>query len=221
MQKTIISAVLALGVLFAPVAAQAQPAQQEAIKRNGFFLQFQLGTNFQSLSGLGANTVGLPMVQAGFVLGYKINRILVGLRLDVGYAGEKTTDEAGGDKSTHTESNTTLILAPTFQFHLFEKGPLALYLSASFDIGPVLQRMKDVDITGDETTENDDLLAVGFTFGLGMRYFFTSHFGISVEAGLRGLWVIDTDDYPSLDAKQTATVGTLSAYGQLGMIAVW
>jgi hypothetical protein len=220
MQKTIISAVLALGVLFAPVAAQAQPAQQEAIKGKGLFLLFNLGSNFQTLD-TGAGTIGLPMVQAGFVIGYKINKLLVGLRLDIGYAG--TTIKAKSDLGTDTttDSNTYLIFAPTFQFHLFEKGPVAMYLGASFDIGPVLQRNKHVDVDGNEDTTNDDLLAVGFSVGLGFRYFFSRHFGLSVEAGLRGLWIIDVDDQPSVNIKDTTTNGTLSAYGQLGVIAVW
>lgn len=193
------------------------------IKPSGLFLEFQIGANLIPLTVMGLYAI--PMVSAGFVVGFKAKRLLVGLRLDLSYVGSKDVDEEPGDTTTTTTTRmTTLIFSPTVQYHIIEKGPFALFVTGSFDIGPVMERdkVKVESPVGDSETEiKDDLFAIGFTAGVGFRYFFVPSVGLSVVAGFRGMWVIDKDHNNATDTTDTSTIGLMSIFTTFGVVMIW
>lgn len=204
-------------------APAATAAASGTIKSSGIFLEFQIGANHVALAGLG--TTGIPMVSAGFVFGYKMKKLLLGLRFDLARVGTRDVGEGpGGNKITDTDHFTTLVFSPTVQYHLIEKGPFAFFLTASFDFGPGLERQKTkIESPGgdSETETKDELLILGFSAGLGFRYFFAPFVGLSVMAGVRGLWVVDKDHDEASDTTATHTMSVLSIFTTFGVIMVW
>lgn len=212
----------------APTRATTAPATGTVpaagtIKPSGLFLEFQIGANLVPLTIMGVYAI--PMVSAGFVIGFKAKRLLIGLRLDLSHVVDKDVDEDPGNITTTTTSRvTTLIFSPTVQYHIIEKGPFTLFVTGSFDFGPVMERdkMKVESPAGDmETETEDDLLAIGFSAGFGFRYFIVPNVGLSVVVGLRGMWVTDKDHDEPSDTTDTYTMGVMSIFTTFGVVMIW
>ena len=211
--KKLSSAFFAL-ILVASLGATSSLAQTPGgapaggIKPKGFFMEVGVGGQMSVYNGL-TNTN--QQIGGSFLVGYKLNRLILGLGLEFMHQG--TYQEDSG-YNAHDVINA-MLFQPTVQFHLLESSPLALYLSAGVHVGFAV--WNDTDTTQDDDTSTT---LVGFHLGMGIRYFLHPRFCLGVEAGFRGLWVMTTVDPAGPgDMKQTDAVGAF--YGRLNFAAIW
>ncbi|MDY0004643.1 MAG: outer membrane beta-barrel protein [Polyangia bacterium] len=190
----------------------AQGPAQGGIKARGLFMEVGLGGQLTAYNGL---TGQGQQVGGSFLVGYKLNRLILGLGLEYYHMATYQSQTGGGITLKEHEIINAMIFQPTVQFHLLESSPLALYLSGGIHVGFAVYDETDTD-----SDEDTGTTILGFHLGLGMRYFFHPRFCASVEAGFRGLWVLINYD-PDGPGEQDTTSAVGAFYGRIGFAAIW
>ena len=143
------------------------------------------------------------------MFGYKLNRIVLGL----GFEFSRFTVNSDGD----TNAVTSLAFVPTFQVHMMEKGPVALYATTGLHLGTVFG---DTDMSYYYASSSSKATLVGFHLGLGLRCFLHPSFGFGVEGGFRGIWHMGKSEDTYYGSSESSTVGQSSFYGAVAFFAL-
>jgi hypothetical protein len=205
--------VVLAALLGGTTVAQAQ-GNDQGPKERGLVFELKLGGQVTMMNPYdGVLDAGVQTSQSftsNFMVGYKFKRFVAGLGMD--FNRFSIHQNLNG---TEDDTNLTgLTFIPTFQFHLLEKKPLALYLAAGFHVGFAL--WKD---TNDNTDDNTDITLIGFHLGVGMRYFLHPRFAIGIEGGFKGLWILSRYDEANVFADLDD--GLVSFYGAASLLAIW
>jgi len=193
----------------APAATPAATLATGGPKKNGFVFQFQFGGTLYT--ALGSGVGGGGWMNGGFLFGYKINRLVLGLGLELGYGEHRYKTMSGGGLVDAIDATSLMLFSPTVEYYLAISNPLALYLTLGLNVG-------FVNVHSDPGRDYTDT-ALGFHGGLGMRFFLHPRFAIGVEGGLRGVWVLVENDEDTDDDDET--YGTMSLYGAVLLTAIW
>jgi len=173
------AALLAITLLVAGTAAaeeNATPGQ----KQSGFVLQVSVDTrmvnvySYPSLAGLAySGTTGT--LQGGFLLGYKIDRVIVGAGLNLSRFANTQSNGAGG---TLTTSDTLVEIVPGLQVALARSADARVELFGGLDLG-----FGHVFVGGGSETAN---FTFRFAVGPGIRYWVHPQFAIAALTALEG-----------------------------------
>jgi hypothetical protein len=202
----------------APAATPAAPATTAPAtggpKQNGLVFQLKFGGNFMNID-VGGVMGGSPMIggwlNGGFMFGYKMGRLTLGLGIELAYGDHRYKTFSGTGMIDAVDSTALVLFSPTIEFYLLMANPLALYLTAGIHAG-FLNQHND---PGDDYTDG----AMGFHAGFGMRFFLHPRFALGVEGGFRGVWIFAKHDNATDDDDDTW--GSMSFYGALVLTAIW
>ncbi len=179
------------------------------MKAKGLVFQFKLGGNLYTAMGVGGFDSG--WFNGGFMVGYKLNRLVFGLGLELTYGDHRYKTMSVGGLTDAVDTVSLMLFSPTVEYYLLVSSPLALYLSVGFHVG-FLNAHSD---PGEDSTDP----ALGFQTGVGMRFFLHPRFAIGVEGGLRGAWILVENDDNTDDDDES--LGTMSIYGAVVLTAIW
>lgn len=173
------------------------PKPPQGPKRSGLALQLALGTSAQVYASTIA-TAAYPGLSGRFEVGYRYRRVTIGLGFE--FVRTESKDLAGEERNAHL-----VLFRPTLEVALWRPWPLSLYLTLGVHGGFLGTEGRNV--------VDDELPAVGFHSGLGVRYFLHPRFALGMEGGFQGVWLVDDDGDDTVD-------GTVMFYGAIVLLAI-
>lgn len=170
-------------------------------------------TKFRLGAMMTTSDLGLGLYMPGIVLGYKMNRMVVGVGVDVG--GWQMDNEEGGSNQTDKMRLFGFILSPIIQYHMLQKGPVLLYAQAQMGYG--IGRSKD---SSGGYVEKSLMHILAINAAVGIRYFLHPRFAIGTEFGtlVQVMWIKEKETGEP-DDKAEMVMG--SVYGALSAAVVF
>jgi hypothetical protein len=141
-----------------------------SVRSKGLWLEFKLNQGLGFGMGYYVHYVPSP----GFVVGYKWNRLILGVEMGASFFINDNTNDSGFPPDA---KGVQFRLLPVLQFLVFNKGPVSLYVQTG--AGVAYGRSKDK--LADYRTES---LVVLITGGFGVRYFLHPRFALGGEFGV-------------------------------------
>jgi hypothetical protein len=205
------AALLAITLLAAgPAAAEesATPGQMQS----GLVLQIAVNARLVNAFG-NTNSTGPVVygsggvVDGGFHLGYKIDRVIVGAGIDLARIGTSTTQGS----SSSSSSDTLVEIVPGIQVALARSADARVELYGGLDLG-----FGHVFVEGGTEPSN---FAFRFAVGPGVRYWVHPQFAIAALTGLEGrfAWVTASGTV----ASQSESIHQLSILAGLRCLGVF
>ena len=154
-------------------SASGAAASSSGIKATGFWMEGHLGMAMLSIPA------GAPTFGSGITVGYKLNRLVVGLGLDLSYDWRK--DENGG--TTDTDYDLSFALGPVVEYILAQLGPVGFFATGA---GHFLFNWHKTKESMNRITVEHSTKTYGFDFkaGVGGRYYLGGRVGLGLELGL-------------------------------------
>ncbi len=157
------------------------------------------------------------------LIGYRRNRVILGLGFSVGHLGTSATYVAGTSQSTIRRSFTGFQFAPTLQLDLVRSSDRRVELYAGFQVGlgtTITQRSVTPDVPNGYLPSPDaHNIQLSYQAGPGLRYWVHPQLGLSVAAGLSGDHIFEIVNAPS--GRRSERFDFIGMYGALGGIGVF
>ncbi len=164
-------------------SAQTPAPEAASIQSRGFWMETHMGLNLRTLASTG------PDLGSGLVLGYKLQKLVVGLGLDLTYAWDKNST----NNTTETDQTLSLALGPVVEFLLAQFGPAGFFVTGAgkflFTWHKEKQSMGQLSVEQKDKTYGFDLKA-----GAGGRYYFGGRVGLGLELGMLFLYTKNGDN---------------------------
>ncbi|MCU1281315.1 MAG: hypothetical protein JWM53_4861 [bacterium] len=175
--------IVAVAIACGPSLALAQPAT-DGQKAIGFVVEPHIGTTLFSFAtgGLGGTSASvLNTLQGGFLLGAKINRVIVGIGFDLERVATGTTPPVGMSSSTAT---TAILFTPGVRVAIVRSADHRVELFAQFDLG--------FGTTVTDRTQNTSYFHLSYDIGPGIRFWAHRQFAVGAVTGVRGEFEFDS-----------------------------
>jgi hypothetical protein len=160
----------------APAAHAASPGastptvrSDASVRSKGLWLEFKLNQGLGFGMGYFVHYVPSP----GFMIGYKWNRLVLGVEMGASFYINENSDDSGFPQD---EKGVQFRILPVLQLLVYNKGPVSLYVQTG--AGVAYGRSKNP--TSNFRTES---LVVLMTGGFGVRYFLHPRFALGGEFG--------------------------------------
>ena len=192
-------------------------------KQSGFAVLLGLGSRRPVVQIDATTTAQTTSIGGSLALGFKFRRLIisVGFELDYFDASTKLTSPAGS--STTSATTTSYLVTPGLQLALWRvaAGRLELVLAAQAGLGQAnTSRTHDpaVPITVLSETPSQTF-HVNYQAGLGIRAFVMPRLALSLTTGAAGDHFFAAQD--SSSGVRTDRIGSVSLFGNLGMLAIF
>jgi hypothetical protein len=188
---------LASAACAAAVGISTAASAQEAQVENGFALEANLDVRLATVGNGGMTPVGPPALAPGLILGYKANRILIGLGFEFSNSTSNQTQQVTALNQTVTTSVTTsdsnFLIGPDFQFAMIRSADLRVELigDAALHFGHQFHSVTTT-ITpspppnNNPTPPTDSNFLLSYRIGPGVRYWAHRHFALQAVVGFTG-----------------------------------
>jgi hypothetical protein len=202
---------LALIVALAPSLALAQPVDGQ--KRIGFVVEPHIGTTLFSFTtgGLGGTTTSaLSSLQGGFLLGAKIDRVIVGIGFDLERVATGSTPQGG---PTSTTATTDIMFTPGVRVAIVRSADQRVELFGQFDLG--------FGTTVTEQNTNTSYFHLSYDIGPGIRFWAHRQFAVGAVTGVRGEFEFDTFHGGGVGGQSSSSSGLTSVFASLQLTGVF
>lgn len=192
-------------------------------KRNGFVAYLSLTGRYTFITPDAASTLTNTGLQGGLFAGYKLDRYVVGLFVDVQHIGTSTMQVAGNNQSSGARGDTSFLLGPGFQGAILRSKDQRIELIGTFQIGfgrTVTSTSNDPEVPGMYRPEsNTSNFHLAYSFGPGLRYWAHPQFALTLASGFAADHVFFKQDNPS--GRRADQQNLVSMYGTLGALGVF
>lgn len=188
-------------------ALHAQEPGGNAQKDRGFALEAHLGTQLLAISG--STTLG--SFAGGFLLGAKLNRVIVGIGFDV---ARVATSERTMNNATTGDATTALYVTPGVRVAILRSADRRVEMFGQLDLG---LGGAIVEERPEPTGPQPDVLRfrLMYNVGPGVRFWAHPQFGLSAVTGVHGDFAYtrtsQTVGNTTVSSTQTSTVTSIFA----------
>lgn len=192
-------------------------------KRRGFAVGLGLHTRMPVVQLDGATTAQASSIGGSLFLGAKLNRVVLGIGLELDRFATTTMLASAAGESAVTQETTSFLIAPLLQVALLRTAGSRLELYAAAQVG--LGRA----VGGVTRTPEPSLLAgsevpsstfhVNYQLGPGLRFYVIPKLAVTLLSGLAGDHFFATKD--SAAGLRADAVSSLSLFGTLGLLGVF
>jgi hypothetical protein len=202
---------LALIVVLAPSLALAQPAT-DGQKPLGFVVEPHIGTTLFSFAtgGLGGTSTSvLNTLQGGFLLGYKIHRVIFGVGFDL----ERVATGSSTGGPTTTNATTDIVFTPGVRVAIVRSADQRVELFGQFDLG--------FGTTVTDLNNNTSYFHLSYDIGPGIRFWAHRQFAVGAVTGVRGEFEFDSTKIAGTNTTNNSSSGLTSIFASLQLTAVF
>jgi hypothetical protein len=194
--------------LLASSTSFAQPV--DAQKRIGFVVEPHIATTLVTFS---TNTTAGSFggLQGGFLLGAKIDRVIVGLGFDL--ARVATGANAGAGSPTVTTATTALLFTPGVRVAILRSADHRVEMFGQFDLG--------FGTTVTDRNDNTSYFHLAYDVGPGVRFWVHRQFSVGGVTGVRGEFEFDSTHVPGANVTTSQSSGVTSIFAQLQLTGVF
>lgn len=179
-------------------------------KRIGFVVEPHLGTTLFTFTT--NNTSGaLGTLQGGFLVGAKIDRVIVGLGFDL--ARVATGANAGSGNPTVTTATTDILFTPGVRVAIVRSADRRVELFGQFDIG--------FGTTVTDQNNNTSYFHLAYDVGPGIRFWAHRQFAVGAVTGVRGEFEFDTTHLAATNITTSQSSGLTSIFAALQLTGVF
>jgi hypothetical protein len=183
----------------------------------GFAVELNLGSRlvgFTTGTGNSDSLTSFGGLQGGFMLGYKISRVTVGLGLEL----TRVAVGSGGTNMSDTSSaDTAFELVPGVRVAIFRSPEKRVEMYGALDIG--LGTTAHEQSTGGNATPSSRTLLVTYRIGPGVRFWAHPQFALGGLVGVEGDFVFQRMGDTGMT--MTTSTGLTSIFGQLQLLGVF
>jgi hypothetical protein len=192
-------------------------------KTRGFAVYLGLGSHLPVVQIDATNAIGTSGFSGSLFAGYKIDRIIVGLGLDIASFGTTTQYAAPSGMATGSRTDTSFLISPGLQVAIVRSPEKRVELLGAFQIGfgrTVTSQSQDPALTPDLLPATDQSnFHLNYQVGPGLRFYLHPQFALSVISGIEGDHFFATQNNPS--GRRADTLSTVSVFGTLGALGVF
>jgi len=204
-------------------APGAKVDKQLKQKRSGFAVALGFGSRRPVVQVDGNTTAQSSSVGGTLFFGYKINRVIAGLGLEIDYFGSSTQLVSAAGSATTTVNTTSFLLTPGLQVAVLRAaaGRFELLASAQLGLGrAITNRSLEPAVPPNLSTDYPNSnFHLSYQLGPGLRYFVLRQFAVTLVSGVAGDHFFATQDSPS--GLRADTLASVSIFGSLGMLGVF
>jgi hypothetical protein len=185
--------------------ASADTGQRE----RGFAVSINIGTRLVALAGVG-NVSG---VNGGVFAGYKINRVIFGLGVDVA----RVANSQSVGNTTGTEADTAFLFVPGIQVAIVRSPDQRVELYGQFDLGLGTSVHEEDPAPGNAPDRNVFLLR--YQLAPGVRFWVHPQFALNILTGVGGDFEFVTTSQGNTSVHEST--GVTSIFASLGLMGVF
>ncbi len=182
--------------------------------KRGFAFEGHLGTQLVAITGV----TNLGSFAGGFLLGYKIDRLIVGLGFDIARVASATRMN---NNSTH-DASTALYVTPGVRVAIVRSPDKRVELFGQVDIGLGGQIEEErPEPTGNQP--NVTRFRLFYNLGPGVRFWAHPHFAVSAVTGVHGdfAYTRTSTDVGTTTVSSTQTSTVTSIFAALQLLGVF
>jgi hypothetical protein len=192
-------------------------------KKSGFALGLGFGSRRPVVQLDATTTASASSVGGSFALGYKADRVLLGVGLQLDYFAATTVLTSTAGTALTSVATTSFLVTPGVQVAIVRTagGRLELLLAGQIGLGQATtSRTQDpalpMTLAADIPMRNFHL---NYEVGPGLRVFLIPRLALTMLSGLAGDHFFAAQDSPS--GLRTDQLSSLSIFGNLGMLGVF
>ncbi len=196
----------------APPVYTAPVVHEDAPKETGFVFAAHLSTNVLSVGAFGAN-INVGTLQGGFLVGYKLQRIILGLGLDILRSATGTSVTGQPDQS---EAETALLVKIGGDVAILQSSDQRVQLVGALALG-------FGHLFGVQSQPNMDRGNFRFQYEVapGVRLWVHPQFAITGFAGVRGDFEFDSTTNTMSNVTQSNSSAITSIFATLQLLGVF
>ena len=193
-------------------------------KPSGLAVALGFGSRLAFVAPDDSGPTGVPGGLFGQIMvGYRLNRLLVGLGFSIGHIGSSATYVAGAKKSTVSRGDTGFLFSPTVQFDILRSrdGRVELFGGLQFGVGTTVTRRSNDPEVPDAYLPDPDArnFQLSYQVGPGLRWWARSQFALSLSAGFSGDHIFEAVNSPS--GRRSEQYDFVGMYGTIGALGVF
>jgi hypothetical protein len=196
----------------APSAASPIAAASGQVQ-NGVVVQVRLGTRQLGFANGAGGTATTAEVQGAFLAGYKVDRFIFGLGIDV---LRTSAESSSSPQFSGSQSQTALLISPGVQMALLRSADQRVELFAELDLGYGHVFASNSAQTTPPDTSNR---RIDYTVGPGLRFWAAPQFAFAGLVGLSGDFATVSETMGTFT--QTNSISVTSIVAQLQLMGVF
>jgi hypothetical protein len=188
--------------------AQAPPADGQ--KRIGVVVEPHIGTTLFTFTANNTNGA-LGTLQGGFLVGAKIDRVIVGLGFDLARVATGANNGTGGP--TVTTATTDILFTPGVRVAIVRSADHRVELFGQFDLG--------FGTTVTDQNNNTSYFHLAYDVGPGIRFWAHRQFAVGAVTGVRGEFEFDSTHVAGSNITTSTSSGLTSIFAALQLTGVF